>query len=394
MDRMILPLAVAVLFYLIIPGIGAFSTRAKWRWFRKSIMEISLRPEVTYAALRRPDGEIPGSYRIIGSLQAIQGNDVVWVKSGSVSVAAELSGVDVYVLPVPDSPEGGERVEHYDRTMSELIPRRVSWNSIFSLPEGTGLLISGTMHMEGGTGVFRSGRDNPLLVVIFEGAADTIVPRSIWVGRQKNEYWNRSTPLSVTAGSFALFIIAYTLLKVPMLRLEAIITVTISLFPVIPFLPPGVVLFFLYRFLWKRARILRAERDLFRLPLRYFNDGSLSSAPRPLPNGEPYGVKEFSSCAEALKAVDQGAIRTSILLERGRVEQHGCLAFGVIHGGRVTPPSDPLSELVFIPGDPEELAEFCSTRARKLEILSGLSFLAGFLVNGILLMMIISMLVR
>ena len=40
--------------------------------------------------------------------------------------------------------------------------------------------------------------------------------------------------------------------------------------PVAPFLPPGVALYYLYRYFWKMARRLRAERDLLRLPLRYF----------------------------------------------------------------------------------------------------------------------------
>ncbi len=390
MEHIILPIIVAFLFYLVIPGIGAFSTRAKWRWFRRSIIQISLRPDVSYAAMRRPDGEIPGNYRIIGNLQAIEGGNVVWVKSGSVSVAAELSGVDVYVLPVPDRPgkEGG--IEHYDVTMSELIPRQVPWNSIFSLPEGTELLISGTLHVEGGRGIFRSSDDNPLLVVIFEGKPDTIIPRSIWIGRQKNEYWNRFTPISVTAGSFALFIIAYTLFKIPLLRLEAIVTVTMSLFPVIPFLPPGVMLFFLYRFLWKRARILRAERDLFRLPLRYFDTESDPTVPKPLPNGECYGMKTFDSCTGALKSCGGGSIRTSILLPEDRIHRGGCCAFGAVEDGKITAPADPLSELVFIPGNPEDLAELCSRRARRFEILSGLSFIGGCLINGILLLVLIS----
>ena len=390
---MIFPIIVALVFYLVIPGIGAFTTRAKWRWFRKSMIRISLRPEVSYAALRRPDGEMPGSYRIIGSLQAIQGEDVIWVKSGSVTVAAELSGVDVYVLPVPEYSAAKDGIEHYDVTMSELMPRRMPWNSIFSLPEGTELLISGTLHIDGGTGVFRSDGNCPLLVVIFEGEPETIVPRSIWIGRQRNEYWTRFTPLSVTAGSFALFLIAYSLFKVPLLRLPAMLTLTLSLFPVIPFIPPGVVLLFFYRLFWKRARILRAERDLFRLPLRYFDDAHDLDEPRTMPNGERYGLKKFTSCSEAAGTCG-GIVRSSILLRDERARSTECWVFGAVDNGEITTPADPLSEMVLVPGHPEELAHRCNARARMFEIYSGLLFASGFLLNGFLLLFVISMLIR
>lgn len=394
MEQLLLPAAVAILFYLLIPGVGAFGTRAKWRWFRKSITEISLRPEVTYATLRKWSNGVVGNYRIIGNLQAIQGENIMWLKNKRVSVAVELAGEDVFVLPVPEQSLVEDGVEQYDQAMAELMPRRVPWNSIFSLPEGTELLISGALHVEDGEGVFRSTGDTPLLVVIFEGKPETIVPRSIWVGRQKNEYWNRATPISIAAGSFALFIIAYTLFKVPLLRMQAIITVTLSLFPLIPFFPPGVFFFFLYRYLWKRGRILRAERDLFRLPLRYFAEGVDAGRAWLLPNGEPYGVKRFTSCREAREVCGGGAIRTSILLGRQDVHTRECRVYGVPDNGKVIPPSDPLSELVFIPGDPEELAYICNGRARRMEILSGLSFLVGFLGNSVLLLLLISVLVR
>ncbi|MBN2051454.1 MAG: hypothetical protein JW760_13460 [Spirochaetales bacterium] len=391
MERLLLPLCIGILFYLAVPGIGAFTTRAKWRGFRKRIIEISLRPEVTYAVLRRSRGF--GNYRVVGTLKAIQGENTIWIKSGGVSVAAELSGVDVYVLPAAEASRREDRIEHYEDTMAEVMPARVSWNSIFSLPEGTELLVSGALYIEKGSGVFRSSPETPLTVVIFEGPVDTLVPRSIWIGRHKNEYWNRFTPISVTAGSFALFIIAYTLFKVPLLRFQAMLTLVMSLVPAIPFLPPGVLLYFFYRASWKRARLLRAERDLVRLPLRYFEGQDPRLSPATLPTGELYGLVFYPSCSEALMKIETATIRKSILVSKDEVAAKECWVFGALSDRTVSKPQDRFSELVCLPGNPEELAKRCSNAARRMELLSGLLFLSAFLINSLLLLVLINILI-
>jgi hypothetical protein len=66
---------------------------------------------------------------------------------------------------------------------------------------------------------------------------------------------------------------------------------TASLLPLLIFIPPGILLFFLFRRLWKRGRILRAERDLLQLPLRYFDSvQDRNTVESPLPDGETFAM--------------------------------------------------------------------------------------------------------
>ena len=158
------------------------------------------------------------------------------------------------------------------------------WRRIYSLPAGTPMFVGGSLELENGQGrVPRPGRASRWLVVIYDGPRETILPRAIGGGRQKNEYWNRFTLPALITGSFFLVVIAFLLLRFPPLRLPAILALTLSTFPLAPLLPPGVALYFLYRGLWKRARLLRAERDLLVLPLRYFPEEERTGGERTAP---------------------------------------------------------------------------------------------------------------
>ena len=83
----------------------------------------------------------------------------------------------------------------------------------------------------------------------------------------------------------------------------------------LPFLPPGLPLFFLYRFLWRKGRFSRAERDILRLPMRYFSSGEgLLEDRAPLPDGGDYTMRSFESRETALDSMDEQKIRTTSLL--------------------------------------------------------------------------------
>ena len=89
-------------------------------------------------------------------------------------------------------------------------------------------------------------------------------------GRQRNEFMNSVTLPSVAIGALLLVLLAFSLLAVPEFRLIALVALTAGLAPISPFLPPGFPLYFGYRSYWKKARLMRAQRDVIRLPLRYF----------------------------------------------------------------------------------------------------------------------------
>jgi hypothetical protein len=407
----LLAFAVALLFFVLIPGVGAFSVRSQWRVFRQRVQECSLYTILRYADLAAADGE-RGCFRVLGELEAFQGRNRVWLNTGSFTVEADLSGVKLYLLPslIP----GKEREE----ALPDEEPAVAPWDRIFSLPSGMKLFVGGRLFLEGGRGVFRSQPREPLLVVFYDGEPRSILARAIWGGRQRNEYWNQFTLASLLTGFFCLALLAYIALRgspnmLP--GLPGLVALSLALAPVAPFLPPGVALYFLYRFFWKKARRLRAERDLLRLPLRHFLAGQASGWERrvlrlplrqistdlasggersvQLATGETY----LMSSNPNLTVRGEPVVRSCSV--RGKRYGPACL-FGALDPGGgpdgrlLRAPEDPLAEMVRLPGDPVELAGSCDRSAHVLELAAAACFGLGTGANLFLILLLLRLVLR
>lgn len=368
---MLLPVAgVALLFFLVLPGVGAFIARARWRTFRRTLLAVSRWPSVD-TRRASPVGAGPGGFlgwhRFFGTLEAVQGDDRIWLTGATGSVAVDLRGVSVHLLPAAPAPDArGVRGE------DELTS--LPWSRIFALSEGTTLLIGGALYREEGRPVFRERGGSPPFVLIHDCPRSQIVRRATRAGRHGNEYWNPFTLPSLVTGSFILAVLAWVSLGRPDGRLAAAAALTAAIGPLAPFLPPAFPLYFLYRASWRRGRHLRAERDLANLPLRWFP----AAAGRPdrflilLPDLEPYAMLHGTLVDD--RTLDAGGLAVrlpegTILAARGEV-----WAFGAWReeDGRISlaEPDDPLAELVVVAGDPRARAARCSAEARRHEILS------------------------
>ena len=365
---LVLVLAMALVFYGGIPGVGAFVVRAKWRRFRSRVTAASVLDFARYTDLNRRADGAAGQYRFLGRLEAIQDRNRVWLSNGRFSVAADLEDMSIYMLPTISSGGEEESVERYEETVPDEEPRSIRWRRIFSLPQGTQVFVAGTLMIEEGRGVFRSTDRERLIVVIYDGEPDTLLQRAVWAGRQRNEYWNQYTLASLLVGSFALLLAAFVLLRDPHLRVPVLFAVTACTFPVATVLPPGILLYFPYRSLWKRARLLRAERDLLRLPLRYF-EPSETDRTTTLPTGESYAQRVGADvmCGEAVRT------RDSRLAENlpGQPYTYGVPSRDEEGREVLRKPEDPMAELIRVSGNPTELADRCAARARLLELLAG-----------------------
>jgi hypothetical protein len=395
LGSIILVFAVAFLFFGLIPGIGAFFVRSRWRLFRRRIAESSLYPFLDYSDLSRR-GDFLGRYRLFGHLEAIQGENSIWINNGSFTVEADLTQAKLYFLP---SFSAGTRTLPIERLQEEVPdeqPALVSWNQIFSLPAGTQMFIAGQLYSEEGRGVFRSKGKDPLLVVLYDGERNTIVQRAVWGGRQKNEYWNQVTLASLLTGAFCMVLLAYIFLRSTPSSLPALFALTLAFFPISGVLPPGFVLYYLYRFFWRRARMLRAERDLLRLPLRYYPDsGALKLGARvTLPTGETYMCSQDPS----LLIDGQLIIRSASLPEVREGTNEEIILFGAhseTNGQeRMQTPRDPMAELVLVMGDPAVLAQSCNRRARMFALLSAVSVFSALTLNFFLLLVIWHFIIR
>jgi hypothetical protein len=392
---LLLLFAVAFLFFGLIPGIGAFFVRSRWRLFRRRIQESSLYPFLSYSDLSH-DAEVPGRYRIFGHLEAIQGENRIWINNGSFTVEADLTQAKLYFLPSFSANARTLPVERLQEEFPDEQPALVSWNQVFSLPAGTKVFIAGGLHTEEGRAVFRSQSKDPLLVVLYDGERSTIMQRAVWGGRQKNEYWNQFTLASLLTGAFCMLLLAYIFMRTSPASLPVIFALSLAFFPVSGLLPPGFVLYYLYRFFWKRARLLRAERDLVRLPLRYYPEAEGLQLNRrvDLPTGESY------LCSQDSGILIRGelTIRAASIppVKEGKTQE--CFLFGSYteaEGQRcVQTPRDPMAELVLVMGDPTALAEDCNRRAGLFAFLSAISVFSALTLNLLLLLLVWHLIIR
>jgi len=373
---------ITLFFYGFVPLVGAFLVRTGWRRFRSQLMKASLRKNVSYKTVYGDKSS--GSYRFLGSLQAIEGDNILWLTNSDVSVSINLEGVPIYMLP------SFSREMSFSKTLNypDENPKKTYWNRIFSIPEKTSFFVSGKFIQNNGLPQFINSKEDPLLVIIFDCEISEFYRHAILSGRQRNEYWNSLTPGALTIGSFSLFIYFYLLIQLPYMHFVAVTALSFSLVPVLPFFPPGLLFYYIYRSFWKKARYLRAERDLLKLPINFFvKHGGLAAAHSvPLANGGTYSYCIRKTKKEALTIFKKPVLRKSSL-------DHVVREY-YIFGSQNQIQNDPLAETLYIPGNPEFLAAESTKTAKKYEIISVLNFSVGFILNFIIYLSVITFLVR
>lgn len=366
---MISPLAAILLagivFFIVIPGIGAFGVRHRWRRFRRRVVEASLVRPANYATVHGAGGS-DGPVRFLGTLEGIQGEHLMWVRGSEITVAVDMSRSEVFL------------VAQHETERPETPPARTSWSRLGSLPEGVKVLVTGVLQRGSGHPTIRPPANEPLLAVFYDGPESSLVRRCVWSGRQLNEYWNSVTPGSLAAGTFSLIIVAYLLLRQPLSVSFARLAIGIASIPVLPLLPPGVAFFYLYRRSWRRGRIMRAHRDVVSLPLRYFGGEEPCVD---LPSGELVCRRDVSA-----DHLPQGVTRIESPVEP---QPPRYTLFGRPHGDELGPPSDPLCEWVAVRGEPTVESVRCERRARRLELLSMVVLFAGLFANFVIVMLVL-----
>ncbi len=357
-------LAVAAVFYLLVPLVGAFMLRAQWRRFRLRLAEVSLAPTLRYrdlaAALAAGD-RVVGRFRLYGRVEALEGSDRVWLRGEGVSALVDFARAPLYVL----SPE-----EEGPGSLS-----RVPWRSVTSLAEGTTLFAGGLLVLEGGKPVFVEEPGEALVAASYDCPDAALGRRLVEGARAENEYWTPLTRLSLSLG-----LAVTSLLLVLVTGRTTLATVRAMSFllggaPVLPLLPPGLFLFLLYHGLWRRALALRASRDAYRMPLTYFPEG-LERGPAALPDGGRYVARRL----EPGEAPPEGALQLEALGNEDR--------WGSPWIFRAEDSRDPAAATIVAPGDPERLAAAASRAATFAALGSGLAMALALVMNyalGILL---------
>lgn len=339
--------AAAILFYLVVPVLGAFRLRLRWRRFRERVSRLSLAPLLRYgdvaAALREGRSSV-GRFRLFGTIEAIEGASRVWVRGPGVSALVDLSRAPLYVAS-PGPPEAGS-IE------------RLRWSSVSSLVEGTSIFVAGLLAIEEGRPVFVDAADEDLIAVCHDAGEKRLVSRLIAGGRAQNEYWNYTTIVSLALGVAAISgLLLFS--RTSVLSTPRALIFLFGALPILPFAPPGLALFFAYYRLWRQALASRTSRDLLRLPLRY------SGRRRALDEGEAPPAD-----ATLLGPADG---------ERGRGRESRQLTLF-----SPADPADPAAESFVVEGDPETLAREVERRASLYAGAAGLAFGLAVALNFVL----------
>jgi hypothetical protein len=375
-------IAITLFWCGLVPIAGAFVSRHSWRVFRRRFDDLRLRPLLDYRTYRNAEckGEL---YRFIGGFESLTDENTLWIRGDTLTIPVALSDAHTYILPMQES---DTLPDIFDP--GEEVPERIRWNRVSALTEGARVFVGGPLLLAEDRGTFVSTRENPLLVIFYDGPDRSLTTRAIRAGRHKNEYWNPITPYAFILNAFCQILLAISFLPRPAFRLTVISAFIAAFAPLFPLLPPGVLLTVLYRRLWWRARIFRAYRDLVRLPLRYFFPGKKEGL---LPNGERYGAVCYASLPSEAYEQQLPLLIPEEELRRGKQ----WYVFGTLSDQPAElprKPQDVFATFGALPGDPEALAARYTRRAYFLEIISWFFLLLGIGCNILFITMIIYLL--
>ena len=352
-------LCAALVFYLLIPIVGAFTLRSQWRRFRERILLLEQAPRLRYRHLARALDERRaevGRFRLYGTIDAIEGTDKVWIRGREASVLVDLSRAPLYVLASAEDNAGTEAGSI----------ERLTWSSVSSLVEGTSIFVAGLLVIEDGRPVFVDRPDETLIAVCHEDDEKKLISRLIGGGRAPNEYWNYPTRISIALGLVAISGILLVYRSSPYSTVRSLIFLA-GAGPILPFAPPGIVFFFAYRRLWRRALASRTARDLLRLPLRLSEqrEDGMEYERRALGPGEapPEGATRIAPSSSTKALEGRGGSAATLFL----------------------PPQtgEPEAESFVVEGEPEAMAQKAERDAFFYAAVSGLVFGLAIVVNYI-----------
>lgn len=219
-----------ILFFVLLPGISAVITRARWRKFRQSIIRSAEFQELNYN-----NCEIGNRYRFYGKLESFVNDNTVWLKGETLSISIDLTKISIFRLY-----KGDYKVD------------RTPWSSLSSIVEGADFFVTGVLEYVNGSPCLVSGDETPLNVVICDGQKK-VVEELIIKARDKNELWNSYTPYLYITGVFILIILSYFAYKSSYDKTDSFYLLVAAGTPFYFILPPGLLFYLIYRSIWERS---------------------------------------------------------------------------------------------------------------------------------------------
>jgi len=257
-------ISMVILWYGLVPVAGALVKRYKWYIFRKRFDELRLSPILDYRQYAQ-EGKAD-TFRFVGGFESVTDGQTLWIRNEDLTVPVSLQNAEIYMLPMQKSEDISEVFDPGEET-----PEKIRWERVSALTEGARVFAGGLLVYQDGRRSFVSAKKKPLMVIFFDGPDHSLATRAIRAGRYRGEYWNTITPYSLVVGAFCQIFMAVAFLSRPAFRLTVIVSIVALFVPLYPMIPPGLLFTVMYRRLAWRSRILRAYRDIARLPLRYLS---------------------------------------------------------------------------------------------------------------------------
>ncbi|MCL2879442.1 MAG: hypothetical protein FWF29_04275 [Treponema sp.] len=372
-------ISLVIFWYGVIPIIGGIVDRLKWRQFRQHFDELRLRPILDYSIYRKLEKE-EKEFRFSGGFESITDRKTLWIQGENLTIPVSLEDARIYLLPIQ---KGDVITDSFDR--GGEVPERINWNRVTTLTEGSRVYAGGSLVFRDDRWIFVSTKDNPLIVIFYDGPDRSLTTRTISAGRRRNAYWNNVTPYSLAMGALCLILISLSYLNRPVFRLTVITSLIALFIPLFPMIPPGILFTIICRRISWQARKFMVYSDLARLPLRYLTpDQSGGWRNGVLPGGEVY---EMICCNTAPKAVTEGKI-PPLITEAQKSRTKKWYIFGAVRDkdagdGEELPaePADPFATFGFLPEKPDVLSRRYAIASHTLNIFSWILLLAGIGIN-------------
>jgi hypothetical protein len=385
-----------IFWYGVVPVVGALSNRYKLYLFRQRFDELRLRPILDYRIYRQLEKE--ETFRFTGGFESITDRKTLWIQGENLTIPVSLADAHAYLLPtqrgegIPDTPDANEES-----------PERINWGRVTTLAEGAKVYVGGALVFQDEQWIFVSTKEEPLIVIFYDGPDRSLTTRAISAGRRRSEYWNKITPYSLALGALCLILLALSYLHRPAFRLTVITSIIALFIPLFPMIPPGILFTTIHRRLSWQARKFMAYSDLARLPLRYLRlpdaaDSTLiteaaavvagANAPPAdtagwqdsrLPGGETYTMV---CCNSPPKTMLEGKI-PPLIPELTKSRSKTWYIFGARHNGEELPvePDDPFATFGVLPEKPDVLSRRYATTSYLLDIIGLIILLLGIGIN-------------
>jgi hypothetical protein len=276
---------------------------------------------------------------------------------------------------------------------ASFMPEQIRWNRISAVTEGARIFIGGEIKFKDNRWRFAATNETPLMVIFYSCPDKVFVSTLTSAARDRNEYWNSATPLSLAVGAISLIYIVWSFIDRPAYRLTVFCALLAMILPLLPWVPPGLLLFAAYRRCAWLARRFRIYSDLSRIPL-----GQISSA-KSVCNTGVYGCVTCEKLPE-----DAITSKIPLLMPEYAHPMRGqnWHLYGMLpdvgnpaESGPAESPKEPGDPFVFfgaLPGDPHFLAGKFKARAYVMEAAAWLLLLAGIGLNIVFIFIILFML--